>query len=72
MSERQTDIHTCHEGCPCRHGGTPAPDFVRVPVSALEKVMIYEALTASANEKLARLKENIERRRSEKRGRGDE
>ncbi len=22
-----SDIHTCHAGCPCHTGGTPAPDF---------------------------------------------
>ncbi len=32
---RPTDIHTCHAGCPCHTGGTPAPDFFEAPVCSL-------------------------------------
>lgn len=24
-----TDIHTCHDQCPCRSGGNPMSDFIR-------------------------------------------
>jgi hypothetical protein len=30
-----TDVHTCHDQCPCRTGGQPTPDFLPVEGSLL-------------------------------------
>lgn len=29
-NHRDTDVHSCHDGCPCRTGGEPMGDFLAV------------------------------------------
>lgn len=32
-----TDVHTCHDRCPCRTGGQPTPDFLPAEGSLLTR-----------------------------------